>query len=94
VLCPSFSTILHNTYSAPVRLFIVGEGEIPSLEGTTQGDPLAMAMYVLAVVLMIRCLRTDVPDTSQAWFADDATAVGSLLTLLMWPVEAPFLHWT
>ena len=41
VLCPSFSTILHNTYSAPVCL--VGEGEVYSTEGTTQGDPLAMA---------------------------------------------------
>ena len=84
VLCPSFSTILHNTYGAPVRLFIVGEGEIPSLEGTTQGDPLAMAMYALAVVPMIRCLRNDVPAASQVWFADDATAVGSLSTLLTW----------
>ena len=43
-----------------------------------------MAMYALAVVPMIRHLRTDVPDASQAWFDDDATAVGSLSTLLMW----------
>ena len=35
VLCPSFSTILQYTYSAPVHLFIVGEGEIPSSEGVT-----------------------------------------------------------
>jgi len=56
VFCPSFSTILQNTYNAPVRLFVIGEGEIPSLEGTTQGDPLAMAMYALAVVPMIRRL--------------------------------------
>jgi len=84
VLCPSFSTILQNTYSTPVRLFIVGEGEIPSLEGTTQGDPLAMAMYALAVVPLIGRLRSDVPDASQVWFADDATAVGSLSTLLTW----------
>ena len=37
-LCPSFSTILQNTYRAPVRLFVVGEEEISSTEGTTQGD--------------------------------------------------------
>jgi len=84
VLCPSFSTILHNTYGAPVRLFVVGEGEIHSTEGTTQGDPLAMAMYALAVVPLIRHLRTIVPDVSQTWFADDATAVGSLSKLLSW----------
>ena len=46
VLCPSFATVLHNTYGVPVRLFVVGEGEIQS----TEGDPLAMAMYALAVV--------------------------------------------
>ena len=51
---------------------------IQSTEGTTQGDPLAMAMYALAVLPLIRHLRTTVPDVSQAWFADDATAVGSL----------------
>ena len=76
VLCPSFSTILQNTYGAPVCLFVVGEGEIPSTEGTTQGDPLTMAMYALAVVPLIRHLRTVVPDVSQAWFVDDASAVG------------------
>ena len=34
MLCLSFSLILQNTYGAPVRLFVVGEGEIPSTEGT------------------------------------------------------------
>ena len=75
---------MHNTYGAPVRLFVVGEGEIQSTEGTTQGDPLAMAMYALGVVPLIRHLRTTVPDVSQAWFADDATAVGSLKTFSWW----------
>ena len=28
VLCPSFSTILNNTYGAPIRLFITGEGKL------------------------------------------------------------------
>ena len=84
VLCPSFSTILRNTYSVPIRLFITGEGEISSTEGTTQGDPLAMAMYALAVTPLIRSLRRCQPNVSQVWFADDATAAGQL---------APLLHW-
>ena len=41
------STILSNTYCAPIKLFMVGE-EVVSSGGTTQGDPLAMAMYALA----------------------------------------------
>ena len=87
ILCPALSTVLCNTYGAPVRLFIVGEGELLSTEGTTQGDPLAMAMYALAVVPLIRQLRhavSEVSEVSQAWFADDATAEGSLSSLLQW----------
>ena len=79
-----FSTILQNTQRAPAHLFVVGEGEISSTEGTTQGDPLAMGMYALAVVPLIRRLRNEVPDVSQVWFADDASAVGSLSALLSW----------
>ena len=40
-----------------------------------------MAMYALAVVPLIRQLRTVVPDAKQVWFADDATAVGSLSSI-------------
>ena len=32
VLCPSFSTILKNTYGAPIQLFITGEGELAFTE--------------------------------------------------------------
>ena len=77
ILCPALSTILNNPYAQPVRLFVVGEGEIPSCEGTTQGDPLAMAMYAaLAVIPLICRLHTAVPETSQVWFADDALQLG------------------
>ena len=84
ILCPSFATILKNTYGVPIRLFITGEGEIASTEGTTQGDPLAMAMYALAVTPLIRSLRLSQPDVSQVWYADDATAGGKLVPLLHW----------
>ena len=74
-ICPSFSTILQNTYCTLVRLFVVGEGEISCTEGTMQGDPLAMGMYALALVPLIRHLSTEVPDVSQVWFADDASVM-------------------
>ena len=84
VLCPSISTVLNNTYRAPVRLFVMGEGEIESTEGTTQGDPLVMAMYAIAATPLIRRLKEMKSDVKQVWLMDDATAAGKLLALLQW----------
>ena len=84
VVCPAISSILRNTYQAPIKLFITGEGEIDSTEGTTQGDPLAMAMYALAIRPLIDKLREAEPNARQVWFADDATAAGRLATLRQW----------
>ncbi len=77
LICPPLSQILVNTYRAPVRCIFSGDGEIISSEGTTQGDPLAMAMYALAVKPLICKLKTDVPKVKQVWYADDATGAGS-----------------
>ena len=38
VVCPAIATILSNTYQAPIKLFIMGEGEIESSKGTTFGN--------------------------------------------------------
>ena len=80
-LCPPLSKILINTYREDVRLFIDGE-TLLSQEGTTQGDPLAMAMYAIAVNPLIHRLKQD--TTKQIWFADDATAGGKLNNLREW----------
>ena len=84
ILCPALSMVLHNTYGAPNHLFVTGQGEISSREGTTQGNPLAMSMYALAMMPLIRQLHSSAPDASQVWFADDATAFGSAPALLEW----------
>ena len=84
VICPVISTILNNTYKAPVRMFVAGGGEIASREGTTQGDPLAMAMYALAITPLIKRLKEQVPTASQVWFADDSSAAGRLVALRNW----------
>jgi hypothetical protein len=52
VLCPSLATILINTYQSDIQMFIGGE-TILSKEGTTQGDPLAMAMFAIASAPLI-----------------------------------------
>ena len=45
-VCPALSHILINTYRNNSQLFVDGQC-ILSKEGTTQGDPLAMAMYAI-----------------------------------------------
>ena len=80
-LCPSFSTVLVNTYRSDVNLFIGGK-TLLSEEGTTQGDPLAMLMYALDTVSLINALRDD--HIKQVWYADDVTASGSLMDIRRW----------
>ncbi len=78
ILCPPLSGIVINTYREPSKLFIDGD-TIYSQEGTTQGDPLAMAMYAIAVTPLIHKLENE--GIKQAWYADDATAGGSIKNL-------------
>ena len=80
-LCPSLSTILINTYREDVDLYIDGE-TLLSEEGTTQGDPLAMAMYAIGILPLIQKLSSE--RTKQVWYADDAAACGELSHLRSW----------
>jgi hypothetical protein len=85
VIYPAISTVLNNTHSKPARLFVTGGDEILSLEGTTQGDPLSMAMYALAITPLIKSLSREVPNNAnQVWFADDSTSAGMLSALKRW----------
>ena len=79
-LCPPIATILINSYRCPTELFVDGD-IILSQEGTIQGDPLAMAMYGLATLPLIR--RLDGLCT-QVWYADDSAAIGKLAQLREW----------
>ena len=38
----------YNCYSVHARLFVLGGAELKSKEGTTQGDPPAMALYAFS----------------------------------------------
>ena len=82
-ICPAISTILINIYRDPTDLFIDGEALL-SQEGTTQGDPLAMSMYAMASVPLIKSLPESV---KQVWYADDASALGLVDKLRAWWVE-------
>ena len=79
-LCPPIACVLNNTYCPPVNLYVIGGGEIESTEGTTQGDPLAMAMP--------RTTNQKTPRKrtrrETGVFADDITAAGKLQALQKW----------
>ena len=79
--CPAIAKLLINCYRKSSSLF-VGGTVLLSREGTTQGDPLAMAMFGLATVPLIQRIQT--AHTIQCWFADDAAAGGRLSNLLQW----------
>ena len=80
-LCPPLATVLTNIYREDTHLFINGE-TLLSREGTTQGDPLAMAMYAIGILPLINQLKST--TAKQVWFADDATASGRLHHLRNW----------
>ena len=50
-------------------------------KGTTQGDPLAMPMFALATIPLIKKLKD---HSKQIWYADDAAAIGKLADLRAW----------
>ena len=79
-LCPPLACVLINTYCSPASLFVSSD-TLFSEEGTTQGNPLAMLMYVIALVPLIRHLANNV---NQVWYADDACPYSRLLDLRHW----------
>ena len=83
-VCPALAVTLQNCYQAPSRLFVSGGGEILSREGTTQGDPLSMPFYALALLPLLSHLKKEHPAVRQAWLADDSAAAGRLEELRKW----------
>ncbi len=83
VLCPSIAPILVNIYRSNADLFVAGES-IFSQEGTTQGDALAMAMYALGTLPLIRATTTVSLGANQTWYADDTSAGGHLTHIRQW----------
>ena len=79
-LCPPLTTILTYTYRSALHLFIAGSSLL-SQEGITQGNPLAMPVYAIGIIPVIRQLTG---LARHVWYADDAAAGGSLLHLKDW----------
>ena len=85
-LCPSYYKFLRNSYETPTRLFVNGTYNIIlSQEGTTQGDPAAMAMYALGIrPLMDKLAERLDASAKQVWYADDSSVCGSLSAIQEW----------
>ena len=82
-ICPTLAIVATNLYREESKLFIDGE-ILLSQEGVTQGDPLAMAIYAVGIMPLIWRLQVDCDEQNQIWFADDASATGSLNSLRSW----------
>ena len=80
-MCQILAPILINIYPSNAKLLVAGES-ILSQDGTTQGDPLAIAMYTLGTLPLIRAVTTH--GTKQTWYADDAAAGGNLRHIRHW----------
>ena len=82
ITCPILSTFVSNCYLVTVRLFILGNKEIKSKEGTTQSDPTVMAAYALRVAPLIHFLHQYVSMNNhrckEVASADDFTIAGKI----------------
>ena len=80
ITCPLITTFIANCYIEPARLFVVGNHEIKSREGTTQGDPTAMGACALGVTPLIHFLSEFIfinqHRSKELRFADDFTVAG------------------
>lgn len=77
---PIGSRFAFNCYRHSAQLVLRRDGDeceiLLSREGVTQGDPLSMVLYGLALVPLAERLREAVPAVSQPWYADDAAMFG------------------
>ena len=84
VLWPRCSRFLFNTYRDYAALFLQGSSDyLLSKEGVTQGDPLSMMLYAVAILPLIRSLKNPKRWT-QNWYADDSACVTTLPSLHAW----------
>ena len=90
VLCPALVTFPNNCYSIQSDLFVQTETCLKSLEGTTQGDLAAMAIYALRITSLLAWL-SNLPEkkakkfpSRQVAFADYLNGVGLLEDLRKW----------
>ena len=84
VLWPRCSRFLFNTYRGFARLVLRGSDEcLFSKEGVTQGDPLSMLIYAVALLSLVKSLKVK-ENRLQTWYADDSTCIGNIKEVRSW----------
>ena len=79
ILSPEISRFVINCYSKPSRLFITGGKELSSSEGTTQGDPISMAIYAIGFIPLITMVMGRMcACIKQITFTDDLIGIGTI----------------
>ena len=80
ITCSTIVTFVRNCYQTPARLFVK---LFVIDEGTTQGNPLDMAIYAMVISSLLDILMQSTEDKQNklAAFADDVSASGKLLGL-------------
>jgi hypothetical protein len=63
---------------------VIGGKELASKEGTTQGDPIAMAIYAMGSAPLLNKLKTNSIGSTQIAYADDLTSAGKIQGLRQW----------
>ena len=53
-ICLIITAYISNSYTCPVRLFIIGSSELLSNDGTTQGDSTSMGVYSLDILPLLQ----------------------------------------
>ena len=71
ILCPTLTTSVQNTYRQPAHPILFDGSTITSEEGTTQGDPTAMAMYALGLVALQEKISLKNTGAKHVAYADD-----------------------
>ena len=83
VSCPSLAQYVENTYKDPTHLYIATRSRrqndnIQAEEGTTQGDPIAMAMYALGLAALLNEIKYETTEIKHVAYADDLTGAGKI----------------
>ena len=87
IKCPSLATFVENTYSVPSDMYVNSSDKVTvvkSMEGTTQGDPVAMAMYALGLSVLQDVIAFEKTKIKQVAYADDLSGAGKLIHLKEW----------